>query len=133
MRLLVSVRNVHEAAAALAGGADIVDAKEPSMGALGAVALPIFRDMCAMVGARAPISAALGDVASAAEVEALARAYAFAGASFAKIGFAGMTSPARVEQILTAGVCTAPRSGRINRDVRDCRGGLCGREDVSTR
>ena len=74
------------------------------MGALGAVALPIFRDMCAMVGARAPISAALGDLASAAEAEALARAYAFAGASFAKIGFAGMTSPARVEQILTAAV-----------------------------
>ena len=29
MRLLVSVRNATEAAAALAGGADIVDAKEP--------------------------------------------------------------------------------------------------------
>ena len=32
MRLLVSVRSAAEAAAAVAGGADIVDAKEPDRG-----------------------------------------------------------------------------------------------------
>ena len=37
MRLLVSVRSAAEVAAALAGGADIIDAKEPSRGGLGAV------------------------------------------------------------------------------------------------
>jgi (5-formylfuran-3-yl)methyl phosphate synthase len=35
MQLLVSVRNVDEAAAALAGGADVVDVKDPSRGPLG--------------------------------------------------------------------------------------------------
>jgi uncharacterized protein (UPF0264 family) len=104
MRLLVSVRNAHEVVAALSGGADIVDAKEPSVGALGAVPLPIFRDMCAAVGARAPISAALGDAADADEAEAQARAYALAGASFAKIGFAGTSDRFQVEQILRAAV-----------------------------
>lgn len=34
-RLLVSVRNAREAAAALAGGAEIIDVKEPSLGSLG--------------------------------------------------------------------------------------------------
>ena len=37
MRLLVSVRSAAEARAALSGGADIIDAKEPSLGSLGAV------------------------------------------------------------------------------------------------
>ncbi|MEX0885938.1 MAG: (5-formylfuran-3-yl)methyl phosphate synthase, partial [Phycisphaeraceae bacterium] len=34
--LLVSVRNVAEARAAMAGGADVIDIKEPAAGALGA-------------------------------------------------------------------------------------------------
>ena len=36
MRLLVSVRSAAEVAAAVAGGADIIDAKEPTAGSLGA-------------------------------------------------------------------------------------------------
>ena len=35
MRLLVSVRSAEEVSAALAGGADIIDAKEPERGSLG--------------------------------------------------------------------------------------------------
>ena len=38
MRLLVSVRDAVEADAAVDGGAEIVDAKEPAAGSLGAVA-----------------------------------------------------------------------------------------------
>ncbi len=38
MRLLVSVANAADAAAALAGGADLIDAKDPAGGALTAVA-----------------------------------------------------------------------------------------------
>ena len=34
--LLVSVRSADEAIAALAGGADVIDVKEPNRGALGA-------------------------------------------------------------------------------------------------
>ena len=34
-RLLVSVRSVEEAEAALAGGADLIDVKEPTRGSLG--------------------------------------------------------------------------------------------------
>ena len=42
MKLLVSVSNADEARSAVLGGADIIDAKDPSMGALGAVGLDAF-------------------------------------------------------------------------------------------
>ena len=45
MQLLVSVTDAIEAAAALDGGADIIDAKDPASGALGAVTVDVFRDI----------------------------------------------------------------------------------------
>jgi len=42
MRLLVSVRDASEARAALAGGAGIIDAKEPLNGPLGAVSSDVL-------------------------------------------------------------------------------------------
>jgi uncharacterized protein (UPF0264 family) len=60
--LLVSVRNSHEADEALAGGADWVDLKEPSRGALGAVTASIAREAVATIAGRAPASAAAGEL-----------------------------------------------------------------------
>ena len=54
MKLLVSVRNATEAAAARAGGADIIDAKEPAAGALGAVRLTTFEDIVDAVADACP-------------------------------------------------------------------------------
>ena len=45
MRLLVSVSDGNEAAAALAAGADIIDAKDPAAGPLGAVAIAVLREI----------------------------------------------------------------------------------------
>ena len=61
MKLLVSVRNAIDASAALAGGADIIDAKEPASGALGAVDLATFQHIVAAVADARPVTAALGD------------------------------------------------------------------------
>ncbi|MFO1092588.1 MAG: (5-formylfuran-3-yl)methyl phosphate synthase [Planctomycetaceae bacterium] len=61
-RLLVSVRNADEAIAALAGGADIIDVKEPRRGPLGMADANIVADIVACAGDRAPVSAALGEV-----------------------------------------------------------------------
>ena len=47
MRLLVSVRAAAEVAPALAGGADIIDAKEPARGSLGAVSPTRLREIAA--------------------------------------------------------------------------------------
>src|SRR5256885_2654421 len=104
MHLLVSVKNAAEAAAALAGGADVIDAKDPAAGALGAVAPRVFRDIRALVGDAKPVTAALGDASGAIEAERAARESAGAGARFVKIGFAGIDSAARIADILAAAV-----------------------------
>ena len=49
MRLLVSVSSAAEASAALAGGADVIDAKDPLAGALGAVSADVLREIHAIV------------------------------------------------------------------------------------
>ena len=63
-QLLVSVRNPQEALDALAGGAGILDIKEPSNGPLGMASLEDLYVICATAKATAPhaISAALGEV-----------------------------------------------------------------------
>ena len=104
MQLLVSVASVVEASAALAGGADIIDAKDPLAGALGAVSAEVFRDICAVVGRSCPVSAALGDAADEAAIEHAAHAFAVLGAAFMKVGFAGIVSAARVGALIAAAV-----------------------------
>jgi uncharacterized protein (UPF0264 family) len=104
MRLLVSVANAAEASAALAGGADVIDAKDPRAGALGAVALDELRALHAVVGDARPMTAALGDATSEHDVERAARDYAAAGARLVKLGFAGTTEADRAERYLRAAV-----------------------------
>ena len=61
-KLLVSVRADDEAEAALAGGADWIDLKEPTVGPLGAVELSTARQVAALLAGRRPLSAALGEL-----------------------------------------------------------------------
>lgn len=61
-RLLVSVRDLAEAQAAVEGGADWIDLKEPTAGALGAVSIETAREVAEWVGSRRPLSAALGEL-----------------------------------------------------------------------
>ena len=60
--LLVSVRNAAEIQDAIAGGADWIDFKEPSQGALGSVNIDQACRMVKSVGGRCPVSAALGEL-----------------------------------------------------------------------
>jgi uncharacterized protein (UPF0264 family) len=70
MRLLVSVRSAVEVGAAVAGGADIVDAKEPSAGSLGAVSGRVLREIALSLPAGVPLSIALGEPKNVAALEA---------------------------------------------------------------
>jgi (5-formylfuran-3-yl)methyl phosphate synthase len=63
--LLVSVRSAAEAEAALVGGAAIVDVKEPRHGSLGRADDDTIRQVVRAVGGRRPVSAALGEWATA--------------------------------------------------------------------
>jgi (5-formylfuran-3-yl)methyl phosphate synthase len=74
VRLLVSVVSGEEAQHALAGGADIVDVKDPGEGALGAPAPSVLADVVRVVGAGAPVSVALGDLPDLPHTAALSAA-----------------------------------------------------------
>ena len=95
MRLLVSVRSAGEVAAAVSGGADIIDAKEPSLGSLGPVSARELQAIADQVPSGMPLSIALGDPADAEALEramaAVGQLSARAGTSFVKIGLAGST------------------------------------------
>jgi (5-formylfuran-3-yl)methyl phosphate synthase len=90
-RLLVSVRSVEEAKAALAAGVDLVDVKEPARGSLGR---PSHETVRAIVDLRntsqnaryrhLPVSAALGEVAED------STPFGPSGLDYAKWGLAGM-------------------------------------------
>ena len=112
MQLLVSVRDAREAVAALAGGADIVDAKEPSAGALGAVTVDVFAAIVQAVGGARPVTAAIGDAEREPAVEATARAFAAAGATMVKVGFAGVGDAHRATALLHAAQRGVERAGR---------------------
>lgn len=58
---LASVRTKEEARIVLDAGADVVDAKEPQAGALGAVSLEVLGHIRDVVKGRKPLSATIGD------------------------------------------------------------------------
>src|SRR5262245_10813098 len=87
MKLLVSVSNARDASAAVEGGADFVDAKDPRSGALGPVSLGVLREIHGVVAGRRPVTAALGDITDELTAERAAADFSLAGASVVKIGF----------------------------------------------
>ena len=117
MRLLVSVTCAAEALAALAGGADLIDAKDPLAGALGAVSADVLREIYAVVADRRPVTAALGDACDEAAIERAARSFVGSGAALVKVGFAGVASADRVATLTTAAVRGASAVGDGNGGV----------------
>ncbi|MPS48927.1 (5-formylfuran-3-yl)methyl phosphate synthase [Methylobacillus sp.] len=61
-KLLISVTSVEEALLALEGGGDIIDMKNPSQGALGALPLSVVSEAVIAVGGRRITSATTGDL-----------------------------------------------------------------------
>src|SRR2546427_7787527 len=97
MQLLISVAGPADARAALLGGADVIDAKDPRHGALGPVPLHRLAAIRAAGAAARPLSAALGGAASEEALAGAVAAAASLGVTFVKGGVAGGTSegPAR--------------------------------------
>lgn len=60
--LLVSVRSAAEARAALAGGADLIDVKEPTRGPMGAADPEVIAAVMAEVNGGVPVSVAMGEL-----------------------------------------------------------------------
>lgn len=85
--LLVSVRSVSEALAAVAGGAAVVDVKEPDRGPLGMADPSVWRAVRDAVPSSIPVTVALGDLDDWRD-QPPPDPSAFAGLAFRKIGFA---------------------------------------------
>lgn len=89
VRLLASVTDAEEAVAALAGGAELVDAKDPARGPLGALRAETVAAIVAAVAGRAPVSATLGhDREDVAALLAESAALAGTGVRYLKVGVA---------------------------------------------
>jgi (5-formylfuran-3-yl)methyl phosphate synthase len=99
MRLLVSVADGVDALAAIEGGADVIDAKDPARGALGAVSEARLGEIVDAVAGVRPISVALGDVGldDGTGIERLAAVAAGLGVDYVKVGFASGVSVGRAE------------------------------------
>jgi dihydroneopterin aldolase len=84
--LLASVRDPHEAQLALAGGADIIDCKNPQQGALGALPPDRIQRIVATVGRQRPVSATVGDIADPALLGDALQAVHASGVDYIKFG-----------------------------------------------
>jgi dihydroneopterin aldolase len=85
--MLASVRSIAEARIVLAAGADLIDLKDPSTGALGALNEATVRRVVKFVNGRRPVSATVGDMPC--EARLLRRAIeqkAGCGIDFVKVG-----------------------------------------------
>lgn len=102
MRLLVSVRSAAEAEVAFECGADIIDAKEPSLGSLGPVPPAALAEIFDRVPARCPVSVALGDVATIDDVLERISVIPTRPATYLKLGFAGIENPDMLRRLLAA-------------------------------
>jgi uncharacterized protein (UPF0264 family) len=88
--LLVSVRNVSEARAALRGGASLIDVKEPANGSLGKADDAVIAEVLRAVEGCVPVSAALGEWKLR---EDFSGTKPVPGLSYVKFGLAGSAGP----------------------------------------
>src|SRR2546428_7922817 len=102
MQLLISVAGPAEARAALRGGADVIDAKDPRRGALGPVSVQRLAAIRAAVAGARPLSAAVGDATSEYAVAGSVAAALSVGVAFVKLGLAGVASEARADRLAVA-------------------------------
>lgn len=107
MRLLVSPMNLEEAKAALDGGADILDVKNPKEGSLGANFPWAIRAVKEMANGVIPVSATIGDLDFKPGTASLAAlGAAVSGADFIKAGLLGVKEKVQAEEML-AGIVRA--------------------------
>lgn len=86
--MLASVNSVEEALQALSANVDIIDLKQPALGALGALATAMVKTIVDEIDGRCPVSATVGDLPMQPEIVYCAvKAMAETGVDYVKIGF----------------------------------------------
>jgi uncharacterized protein (UPF0264 family) len=113
VQLLVSVTDAREASEAVRGGADIIDVKDPTTGALGAASADALRAVRHVTPVELPVSAALGDGPFEPAAAAFAAGMAAdCGALFVKLGLRD-TSAAQALEALRAARAGLPGQTRL--------------------
>lgn len=103
MQLMVSVVRVDEVGDAVAGGADILDIKNPAEGSLGANTPDVIRQIRARAPKAIKVSAAIGDMPNlpgTASLAALGAAYC--GVDYVKVGLRGPSTQEEAVFLLQA-------------------------------
>jgi len=86
--MLASVNSVEEALQALTANVDIIDLKQPALGALGALEIDLVKNIVHAIGGRCPVSATVGDLPMQPEIVYQAvRTMTETGVDYIKIGF----------------------------------------------
>jgi (5-formylfuran-3-yl)methyl phosphate synthase len=134
--LLASVTSVSEARIALAGGADIIDVKDPAQGALGAADPAVIAAVVREVAGHRAVSATVGDLPLDADrIAAAVARTAATGVHYVKVGVFGRELPRSVLEALAAyaadgvrivAVLFADRSPDLNIAARVANAGLAG-------
>jgi uncharacterized protein (UPF0264 family) len=131
MYLMVSVISPEEVPTAIAGGADILDVKNPAEGSLGAPDAQILRNVTAIAPDSVQVSAAIGDMPNLPGTASLAAlGAASCGVNYVKVGLYGPKSeeeaiymlgallkavrPFLNVKIIAAGYADAQRSGTLD-------------------
>jgi uncharacterized protein (UPF0264 family) len=101
MKLLISVINEQEAIAAIKGGADIIDVKNPLEGALGAHFPEVIKRIRKTTSPEIPVSAAIGDAPDLPGLMSLAAlGAATCNIQYVKVGLYGVRSIDRATNML---------------------------------
>jgi uncharacterized protein (UPF0264 family) len=117
MRLLVSPMNIVEAQAALAGGADILDIKNPKEGSLGANFPWVIKSIAELAHGKVPVSATIGDLEFKPGTASLAAlGAAISGAEYVKAGLLGVKTQDQAEEMM-AGIVRAVKDFDSKRKV----------------
>lgn len=86
--MLASVNSIEEALQALSANVDIIDLKQPALGALGALETDLVKNIVDVIDGRCPVSATVGDLPMQPEIVYRAvKAMAETGVDYVKIGF----------------------------------------------
>jgi uncharacterized protein (UPF0264 family) len=103
MLLMVSVISPEEVPAAIAGGADILDVKNPAEGSLGAAKAHVLQEVRALTPDSVQVSAAIGDMPNLPGTASLAAlGAASCGVDFVKVGLYGPKSEDEAIYLLSA-------------------------------
>jgi uncharacterized protein (UPF0264 family) len=111
MRLLVTATDADDAREAVAGGADIVDVKNPLEGPLGAPSPGTIAGVRAAVPAGLPVSVAIGDQSLPGAAALAALGAAQSGAAYVKVGLRDVTEDEAIELLRAMSEGLAASSG----------------------